>query len=101
MNNEPRVSDMVEHYNNHGVVEITTEDQKRRGSMVFFDRIASGNGTRVEYIFNTRSGLTYRKVNDTAYPINYRPDGEYSREFKRSRAMVKAINYINSFRMKS
>jgi hypothetical protein len=98
---EPTVPDMMDEFENQGLTEITTRNRRRRGSMVFFDRIASNSGPRVEYIFNVRSGLSYRKVGECpAYPINLRDTDtrEYEREFNRARAMRKSFRYIDSFR---
>lgn len=100
---EPTVPEMKYEFENWGLSEITTDRRRKRGSMVFFDRVASDSGVRVEYIFNTRSGLAYRKVGDTpAYPINERSSDtrEYSREHNRARSMRKSVNYIASFRNK-
>ena len=99
---EPTVPEMVELFENKGLKEITTTKQRRRGSMAFYDTIASNGRTNkpVRYIVNGRSGFMYRQVGSNSYPVNERDTDtrQYSREYNRARSMRKNMKYIETFR---
>lgn len=103
MSRELTIGQIVDHYENNDLIEITTQAQIDKGSVAFMDLVATKNtGKSVVYIFNRRSGLTYRKVGShPGYALNRiqtKRGDFYARQFNRVRQMNNALPYIERYR---